>query len=103
MSTLPRTALSLKLGLCSIVLTLAIWGWIWTRPPGAFHDQGGMMISFTYFPLALLAWLVFGLPALVLGLRGSPRTEGPGRRANALGVWTSVLALLLAIGTLVTA
>ena len=103
MKTSPRMALSPTLGLCSIVLTLTIWGWIWTRPPGTFHDQGGMMISLIYFPLALLAWLVFGLPALVLGLRGSPRTEGPGRRANALGVWTSVLALLLAIGTLVTA
>ena len=103
MSALPRTAVSPILGLCSIVLTLAIWGWIWTRPPGSFHDQGGMMISIIYFPLALLGWLVFGLPALILGLRGTPSTDGSGRRKNALGVWASALALLLAVGTLGTA
>ena len=108
-------AASPVLGLCSLMLTFALWGWIWTRPPGTFNDQGGLAITLIYFPSALLGWLVFGLPGLVLGVRGLSRqwrqeagTDARGREIGSitwslLGIVLSSVGLLVAIGTRVTA
>lgn len=48
----------------SWALIVLVWGWVLTRPAGAFSDQGGMAITFLVLPLTLLCWLVGGPVAL---------------------------------------
>lgn len=60
--TLAKRALAF--GLTSLGLTLAVWAYIIARaPPGAFHDQGRVLISFLLFPLTFLAWAIGGSAA----------------------------------------
>lgn len=112
---LRRAKASLVLGLCSLALTFSIWGWIWTRPPGTFQDQGGFLISIFCFPLAMIGWLIFGLMGLIVAI-ANLMLDDPACAAGAVGVrdprWTrwnvfgivlSVVALFAAVGTLVTA
>ena len=82
-----RATLSFALGLVAAGVPAAIWAFIFAKSlidPRAFHDQGGMFITIILFPLAFLAALVFGIPALVVGMAGS--------RLSAIG-------FLLAMGT----
>lgn len=92
------------LGLMSILVTLAIWAWVLTRPEGTFHDQGGLEISLIYFPLALLGWVILGLPAFVIGLVRTFRSNNAyatkHRNWNALAMALGVSSLLMAFGTL---
>src|SRR5262249_15425995 len=92
------------LGLFAVGVPALIWAFIGVkqyRDPGAFHDQGGMFISFVLFPVAVVAALVFGVSATVLGL-GKPTTTTAHDSRPWLardGVGLSVLGLLLAAGT----
>ena len=78
-------------GAISLILALSgcsVPGWaivdIASRPPGSFHDQGGMAIAFFYFPVALFGWLLCGLPGAVLGILAARRGPcgGLGRPGN---------------------
>jgi hypothetical protein len=99
---LAPTAVTLLLG--SIVFTLSVWAWIFTRPAGTFHDQGGLAITLIYFPTTFVVWLLCGLIASALRRR---RTAGESE-ADVAGVGNSrrlvfglvALGLLLSIGTL---
>lgn len=97
-----RATLSLVFGLIAAGLPALVWVYIavteW-RTPEAFHDQGGMFISFILFPLAMLGALACGIPALVLGMGGGATQETERPRWRWVGVGLSVLGLLLALGT----
>lgn len=63
-------------------LTAASWalivllsGWVLTRPSGAFHDQGGMVITFAVLPLTLLCWLVGGPVALAVAHQATTQLQ----------------------------
>src|SRR5262245_40662050 len=99
-----RTLPSLVLGLLAAGVPALIWAFIGVKQyhdPGAFHDQGGMFISLILFPLAIVAALVFGIPAAILGLGrpADPTADGSGRRLAYTGVGLSVLGSVLAAGT----
>jgi hypothetical protein len=38
----------------SWLLAILMWGWVMTRPPEAFHDQAGMVITFGVLPLTFV-------------------------------------------------
>ena len=88
----------------SILFTLMVWAWMLTRSEGTFHDQGGMAITFVYFPATLVVWLYCSLTALVSLLRSNKKeseAEGnPVRRLCWKVVGLIALGLLLSIGTL---
>ena len=65
---------SFVLAATSWLLGILMWGWLLTRPPEAFHDQGGMAITFA-IPLTLILWIVGGPVALALGQRGLDRVR----------------------------
>ena len=46
MTARGRGVLSVALGIASVCLTQAVWWFILHAPPGSFHDQGGMAITF---------------------------------------------------------
>lgn len=103
MTAHQRATLSFALGLVAAGVPAAVWAFIFAKSlidPRAFHDQGGMFITIILFPLAFLAALVFGIPALVVGMVGSATRTGecsPGwRRA---GSRLSAVGFLLAMGT----
>src|SRR5262249_59704467 len=101
MTPRARGALSIALVVVSICLTQGVWWYILTRPPGTFHDQGGMAITFGLFPMTAVGWLAGGLPALILGARalstaGSHNTAPP---LGLLGIGLAVIARLLSLGT----
>ncbi len=84
---------SLVLGLLSVSLTLGVWAYIFSRAPqGAFHDQGGMLITLILFPLTFLGWVVGGGGAITLGMaRGGWRGRAKGgrlpTRGSSSGCW----------------
>ena len=91
----------------SIIFTLIVWVWMLTRPAGAFHDQGGMAITFIYFPATFGVWLYCCLTSvLFLVRRTKGGTEAEGAQGPAVG-WRTlgliVLGLLLSVGTLAIA
>ena len=91
-------------GLSSVGLTLCVWVFIaYGELRGAFHDQGGMAITFILFPLTFLGWLVGGIGTIVLGTRASAPEAGGGdsRSLGIGGVVLGVLGLLLSLGTCV--
>jgi membrane-bound ClpP family serine protease len=92
---------SLILGLLSVGLTLGVWAYIFVRAPqGAFHNQGGMLITFILFPLTFLGWAIAGVGAIILGRRTLRAEATSGRRAVAVaGIILGVLGLLLSLGT----
>jgi hypothetical protein len=56
-----RGRTGLALGLLSVGLTLCVWTLIIARAPaGAFHRQGGLLITIVLFPLTFLGWVVGG-------------------------------------------
>jgi hypothetical protein len=100
-----QTAVTIAAG--SIVFTLGVWAWMLTRPPGTFHDQGGLAITLVYFPATFVVWLLCGLTAVALRRR---RTEGASDvdaarvgKLRRVGFGVIALGLLLSIGTLVIA
>ncbi|MFM7133490.1 MAG: hypothetical protein ACKO0W_04145 [Planctomycetota bacterium] len=100
-----RTAVTIALG--SIAFTLTVWAWMLTRPAGTFHDQGGLAITFLYFPATFVVWSLCGLTSVALHRRS---TEGESLVvADRVGDLRRVvhgliaLGLLLSIGTLFVA
>ncbi len=98
----------LLLGLCSIVLTLGVWAWIFAQPVGSFRDQGGMTISLICFPLCVLGWLVAGGAAIALGVavlttRSGESTQPSTTCFAAGGVLLGIMGLPLALATLMIA
>jgi len=94
-----RRALSLVFGVLAVALPAAVWAYIVRtslRDAQAFHDQGGMFISFILFPLAMLVWLACAVPAIVLLAGGLARSNG---RSGAMA-WRVVAASLSALGML---
>jgi hypothetical protein len=91
----------------SLCLTLGIWVWIFTRPPGTFHDQGGLAITFLYFPCAFFGWAFAALLAawlLAETKRKATEFERPRiTRARWLLLLLIFIGFLLAVGTLATA
>jgi hypothetical protein len=90
--------------IASIVATLAVWGWILTRPKGSFEDQGGMLITLLLFPGTFVVWLLCGLTAVVLlvrGRKGGSEGDVAGRNLGR-GVVVGLIALgfFLSVGTL---
>ena len=81
---------SLVLAAASWFLDILMWGWLLTRPPEAFHDQGGMAITFA-IPLSLILWIVGGPVALALGHRGLERV-GAGKARDE---WLALAGILL--------
>lgn len=90
--------------MASIVATLAVWGWILTRPKGSFDDQGGMLITLLYFPGTFVVWLLCGLTSVVLLVRSAKRAADADsvRRNRGRGVVVGLIALgfILSVGTL---
>ena len=103
MTARTRGGLSIALGGASIALTLAVWVFIFTRPRGSFHDQGGMFITLILFPVTAAGWLVFGLPAVLLGERAWTLAAGDreARELGLVGIGAGALAGLLSLGTCV--
>ena len=93
-----------RLATFSIAFTLCIWGWILTRPPATFHDQGGLTITLIYFPATFVTWLLCSLPSAALAWRrskGDSESDVGGITAlPRLAFGLIALALLLSVGTL---
>ena len=91
----------------SLCLTLGIWVWIFTRPPGTFHDQGGLMILLFYFPITFLGWALAAVVAsglMIVAKRRATEFERPRiTRARWLLLLLISIGFLLAVGTLATA
>jgi len=92
----------LVLGLVAAGFPALVWAFIFLtalRKPDAFHDQGGMFVSFILTPLSMMGAFAFGIPALVMwaGSKAASYAEESGRwRA---GACLSILGLILAFGT----
>ena len=84
----------------SPVLTLTLWAWMLTRPAGTFNDQGGMLVSFIYFPAALLGWLLCGIPGMVLAIRSRRHMDASHKKLAGATIGLSIVGLLLAVATL---
>ncbi|HEY2909132.1 MAG TPA: hypothetical protein VGI99_02750 [Gemmataceae bacterium] len=101
--TQQRAILSVVLGLLALVVPALAWAYVIAtelRNPQAFHDQGGMAISFCFFPLAMVAAMACGVPAFILAYGGHTRRPGAGgSRWRWAGPGLSILGFLLAIGT----
>ena len=109
-SRAPAAPLSLITASGCWALAVILWAWVRTRPPEAFHDQGGMVITFVVLPVMFGCWLVGGPFALALGRRGlrqaalSQRPSRDRRLAQAgivlshLMLWGGVALLALALG-----
>jgi hypothetical protein len=91
----------------SLCLTLGIWTWVFTRPPGTFHDQGGLAITIMCFPCAFLGWALAAAVAdwlMIQAKRRATESELPGiNRARRLLILLIIIGFLLAVGTLATA
>jgi hypothetical protein len=97
---------SLVLAAASWFLDILMWGWLLTQPPEAFHDQGGMAITFA-IPLTLILWIVGGPVALALGQRGLDRVRPDKARdqwlalagiaLNRLMLWGGIVVPCLAL------
>lgn len=74
-SHFPAAPLGLLLTAGAWVLALLVWAWVATRPSSAFHDQGGMVITFVVLPLTLGCWVVGGPVALALAHRGMKQIQ----------------------------
>jgi len=64
--TFPSAKLGLMLSSGAWMLMLLVWGSIFTRLD-AFHDQGGMIITFLILPLTAVCWLIGGPAASAAG------------------------------------
>ena len=84
----------------SILFTLVVWVWMLTRSAGTFHDQGGMAITFLYFPATFIVWLYCGLTAVMCLLRSTEAEGAPVWRLRWKVVGLIALGLLLSFGTL---
>lgn len=96
-----RAIFSFALGLGAAGGPALVWAFIVARQltdPGAFHDQGGMFISFFMFPLALLVALMCGVPSVILGITWLAADDGRGRGLMVAGIVLCVIGLLLALG-----
>jgi hypothetical protein len=91
---------SFVLAVASSLLGILMWGWLLTRPPEAFHDQGGMAITFA-IPLTLILWIVGGPVALALGQRGLDRVRPDKARDQWLALAGIALSRLMLWGGIV--
>lgn len=62
----------------SWVLLTLMWSWVMTRPPGAFNDQGGMLLTILVLPLTLALWILGGPVAFARGWGNRWRAPTPG-------------------------
>lgn len=94
---MPRAYLSLLLAAISIAVSVGAHVHVRAQPAGTFNDQGGLAILLFYLPIALGAWLVFGIPALRIGFVAWRDGATAGERwASALGMLLAIVALGLA-------
>lgn len=96
-ATASGATLSLTLtGVAWATIPLA-WAWVFTRPPGTFNDQGGMLITFLILPLTLAAWLVGGpfASALAHRVRKQVGTTASLQRAGSVASAAAFLARVL--------
>ena len=102
MTTRALSQTAAAIAAADIVFTLCVWAWIFSRPAGTFHDQGGLAITMIYFPATFCAWLVSTLASVVLSRRksGDWAEADASRRLRQVRFGLVSLGLLLAIGTL---
>lgn len=81
-SRTPSATSCFTLTAASWAVVVLVWGWVLTRPPGGFSDQGGMLITFVVLPLTLLSWLVGG--PIALGVARRARKQVQRKNAEAL-------------------
>ena len=91
----------------SPLFTLCVWAFILVQPAKNFHDQGGMAITFIYFPITLVVWLLaasFSVTRLAVGLVRRQASLPPGRKdvfvSATLVIGIILAGLPLAVGTL---
>ena len=56
------------LSLPSLFISLCIIAWSRAQPVSTFYDQGGMLIALVLVLIALAGWLLFGVPAIAVGI-----------------------------------
>jgi hypothetical protein len=88
----------------AIAIILGEYAHILSQPPETFHDQGGLVFFFYYFPIAIAAWLFFGIPALRYGFTGLRAAETSAEQLVSIaGMLGGVIAFGMIFGTLVIA
>ena len=96
-ATASGATLSLALTGAAWATILLSWAWVFTRPPGTFNDQGGMVITFLILPLTLVGWLVGGpfASALAHRVRRQVGTTASLQRAGSIARAAAFLARML--------
>jgi len=92
---------SVVLAAASLLLGILVWGWVLTRPPDAFHNEGGMVITLGVIPLTLILWIIGGPVALTLGHRGLERVRPDTARDQWLALAGIALSRLMLWGGIV--
>jgi len=97
LATASGATLSLALTGAAWTTIFLAWTWVFTRQPGTFNDQGGMLITFLILPLTLVAWLVGGpfASALARRVRRQVGTTASLQRAGSLASAAAFLARVL--------
>lgn len=103
---LPAAPLCLLLATGAWVLAILVWAWVETRPPGTFHDQGGMIITFGVLPLCLGCWVLGGPVALALGHQGTKQIQAATRPMSErwmarIGIALSCITIFTGLGLVV--
>jgi hypothetical protein len=104
----PLALASPLLSLPSLFLSFCLLTWIGAQPTDTFHDQGGLLITLFLFPFALAGWLLFGLPAMVVGIVGLVRLRQGQRTVSRIvvpvsGILLGGIGALLALVVLIAA
>jgi hypothetical protein len=99
----PGALLSVVLAAGSLAMVALLCGWVAIQPPGAFHDQGGMLITLFEAPWILGFWVTSGPIALALAVCGLERARSatgthPGRAWAWAGLILSGLIVLGGLG-----
>ncbi len=89
----PSALLGLILATSAWIVAVLVLLWVTSRPPGTFHDQGGMLITFIVLPVLLLCWLTGGLVASVAGHYGISQIKEGKRPKSELWLARSALVL----------
>ena len=104
MTTLTSTRTAAFLASVSVFFSVCIGAWILSRPERTFHDQGGLTITFIYFPSTFCIWFLCALLPLAFScykLNYSP----PGdvsriKKLHRATVGLVISGFFLSIGTL---
>ena len=104
MTILTSTRTAAFLASVSVFFSVCIGAWILSRPETTFHDQGGLTITFIYFPSTFCIWFLCALLPLAFRsykLNCSPPddvTRIKNLRWTTMGLVT--IGFFLSIGTL---